>query len=140
MRMPARMLGCLSLAMTFCVAAHSQDGWVSLFDGKTLDGWTQRNGTATYRIKLPRVKRRENIVFLFGTMLTGPSEDGVRHAVLIDGQQVFRHTQTEETWTGHRLDLTPRAGQRITLTLVVDPVGNATHDWTTWVEPRIVVE
>ena len=22
--------------------------WVSLFDGKTLDGWTQRNGTATY--------------------------------------------------------------------------------------------
>ncbi len=25
--------------------------WVSLFDGKTLDGWTQRNGTATYRVE-----------------------------------------------------------------------------------------
>ncbi len=24
--------------------------WVSLFDGKSLEGWTQRNGTATYRI------------------------------------------------------------------------------------------
>jgi hypothetical protein len=24
-------------------------GWVPLFDGKTLDGWTQKNGTATYR-------------------------------------------------------------------------------------------
>ena len=25
--------------------------WVSLFDGKSLQGWTQRNGTATYRIE-----------------------------------------------------------------------------------------
>lgn len=27
------------------------DGWVSLFDGKTLKGWTQRNGTASYRVE-----------------------------------------------------------------------------------------
>jgi len=34
-------------------AAKSEggSGWVSLFDGKSLDGWTQRNGTATYRIE-----------------------------------------------------------------------------------------
>jgi len=25
--------------------------WTSLFDGKTLEGWTQRNGTATYRVE-----------------------------------------------------------------------------------------
>jgi len=25
--------------------------WTSLFDGRTLDGWTQRNGTATYEVK-----------------------------------------------------------------------------------------
>jgi hypothetical protein len=25
--------------------------WVSLFDGKSLDGWIQKNGTATYRIE-----------------------------------------------------------------------------------------
>jgi hypothetical protein len=30
---------------------ESGEGWVSLFDGKTLDGWTQRNGTATYRVE-----------------------------------------------------------------------------------------
>ncbi|OQW94710.1 MAG: hypothetical protein BWK77_08790 [Verrucomicrobia bacterium A1] len=29
----------------------AEDGWVSLFDGKSLAGWTQRNGTATYRIE-----------------------------------------------------------------------------------------
>jgi len=27
-----------------------QGGWVELFDGKTLEGWVQKNGTATYRV------------------------------------------------------------------------------------------
>jgi len=30
-------------------SAKAGDGWVSLFDGKSLDGWTQKNGTATYK-------------------------------------------------------------------------------------------
>jgi Domain of Unknown Function (DUF1080) len=30
--------------------ARAADGWVPLFDGKTLDGWVQRNGTASYRV------------------------------------------------------------------------------------------
>ena len=28
-----------------------ETAWVPLFDGVTLDGWTQRNGTATYRVE-----------------------------------------------------------------------------------------
>lgn len=31
-------------------APVADDGWIQLFDGKTLDGWTQRNGTATYEV------------------------------------------------------------------------------------------
>lgn len=31
------------------IAFAAEEGWVSLFDGKTLDGWIQKNGTATYR-------------------------------------------------------------------------------------------
>jgi hypothetical protein len=31
--------------------AKDAQGWVAIFDGKTLDGWTQRNGTATYRVE-----------------------------------------------------------------------------------------
>jgi hypothetical protein len=27
------------------------DGWVSLFDGKSLGGWAQQNGSATYRVE-----------------------------------------------------------------------------------------
>ncbi len=33
-------------------AAHADDGgFVDLFNGKNLDGWTQRNGTASYRVE-----------------------------------------------------------------------------------------
>ena len=32
-------------------AQEKQDGWVSMFNGKTLEGWTQKNGFAKYSIK-----------------------------------------------------------------------------------------
>ena len=33
------------------VTQGDHDRWVPLFDGKSLGGWTQRNGTATYRVE-----------------------------------------------------------------------------------------
>jgi len=30
---------------------HAQKGWSSLFDGRSLTGWSQKNGTATYQIE-----------------------------------------------------------------------------------------
>ena len=46
------MLGsALLLALVgFLGHAHAAGDWVTLFDGKTLDGWVQRNGTASYRV------------------------------------------------------------------------------------------
>ncbi len=41
----------LSICASACAAETDQDGWVSLFDGKSLSGWTQKNGTATYRVE-----------------------------------------------------------------------------------------
>jgi len=43
----------LSLLLAVQVCADEKKGkdvWVSLFDGKTLDGWAQKNGTAKYRV------------------------------------------------------------------------------------------
>ncbi len=42
------------LASSVVLADHhgkKKVGWVKIFDGKTLKGWTQRNGTATYRVE-----------------------------------------------------------------------------------------
>ena len=33
------------------LAVSNQGDWKPLFDGKTLNGWRQRNGTATYRVE-----------------------------------------------------------------------------------------
>lgn len=45
----------LAVAALFCPAFaedKKEDGWVNLFDGKTLEGWTQKGpGTATYRVE-----------------------------------------------------------------------------------------
>ena len=40
----------LVCASFFMVSANAEE-WKSLFDGKTLDGWVQKNGTATYEVK-----------------------------------------------------------------------------------------
>ncbi|MDA9961396.1 DUF1080 domain-containing protein [Opitutales bacterium] len=46
----------LTLALASLIGAsanadHHAKKFVSIFDGKTLEGWTQRNGTATYEVK-----------------------------------------------------------------------------------------
>ena len=46
-------VGKLAVVMFVSIAAVPAFAgeWTKLFDGKTLDGWTQRNGTATYRVE-----------------------------------------------------------------------------------------
>ncbi len=39
------------IALTLSLNAHAEEGATSLFDGKTLDGWIQKNGTASYVVK-----------------------------------------------------------------------------------------
>ncbi len=38
------------LALTVTGSTASAADWVNLFDGKTLDGWIQKNGTAKYKV------------------------------------------------------------------------------------------
>lgn len=50
--MKVALPSCLLLALVFIVPIHAQESsFVDMFNGKNLDGWTQRNGTATYRIE-----------------------------------------------------------------------------------------
>jgi len=41
---------CLAILILSAAVASADEGWVSLFDGKTLDGWHQLNGTAKYEV------------------------------------------------------------------------------------------
>ncbi len=41
----------LAIASTVTVQAQDDGGFVNLFNGENLEGWTQRNGTATYRVE-----------------------------------------------------------------------------------------
>ena len=41
-----RCLAALILAWLAAAPAAAQDGWRPLFNGKSLDGWVQLNGTA----------------------------------------------------------------------------------------------
>src|SRR5215211_6669510 len=40
----------LAAGLAAAVAAQEKDGWTPLFNGKNLEGWAQKNGTATYRV------------------------------------------------------------------------------------------
>lgn len=46
-------LGCAMLLALLGAGSHgSAEGqWVALFDGRTLDGWVRKNGTAAYRVE-----------------------------------------------------------------------------------------
>ena len=45
------LLGFLVSMVAMLGEGRAVEGWVALFDGKTLGGWVQRNGTASYRVE-----------------------------------------------------------------------------------------
>lgn len=50
--LPFRVLSTAACAVSLLFTAHgADDGFVKLFDGKTLDGWEQRSGKAEYRVE-----------------------------------------------------------------------------------------
>lgn len=40
-----------SVVLLGCVFSVQADEWVELFDGKSLDGWVQKNGKASYKVE-----------------------------------------------------------------------------------------
>lgn len=53
-RFQDRLVAMLTLVVIGCLASTATAGdgdWVSLFDGKTLDGWKREGGYATYEVK-----------------------------------------------------------------------------------------
>lgn len=45
-----RFITALALILALPLVSPAAEGWTSLFDGKSLSGWTQKNGTAKYTV------------------------------------------------------------------------------------------
>lgn len=60
MRKPHLLSSVTVLLVLSAVSAADAGEWVSLFDGKSLKGWTQRNGTATYRVEEETIVGKTN--------------------------------------------------------------------------------
>lgn len=99
------------------------------------------DGRATFTLDLPGPEAGETLALVFDTaMKSDQSEDGVEFRIEIDGTQVFSHRQKAVPPVAHRIDLAPYGGTTVRLTLITNPIGTPTNDWSLWVQPRVVVE
>ena len=98
-------------------------------------------GEAAFSVALPANEPGERLVLRFGTVVNGPTHDGVKMTILAADRELFSETQAKANQpTDHTLDLSAFAGQTITLTLRVDAQGDNTGDWSNWLRPVILTE
>ena len=99
----------LATVAVACLCSPAAAGeWITLFDGETLNGWTQRNGYATYRVEDGAIVGRTSVgspnSFLCSTTHFGDFE--LEFEVKVDDQLnsgvMIRSSQkAESTGTGH---------------------------------------
>lgn len=98
-------------------------------------------GEAAFSVVLPPLQAGRRLVLMFGTVLTGPSNDGVKMTVLVDGRELWSDTQTlQDRPAMAALDLCAYAGKTVELILRVDALKNDMADWANWLRPVIVTE
>ncbi len=115
------------------------------------------NGDANFEIALPADTKTK---LTFATVITGPTANGVRFSILVNGKEIWYETKTvflkeksaegkpaqdnvlpsANPFSDHTLDLSAYAGQKINLTLRVNALSDSAHDWANWIEPRIAVK
>ncbi|CEK15878.1 DUF5696 domain-containing protein [Chthonomonas calidirosea] len=106
-----------------------------------------RGGTGdtdqTFWLRLPRAKRillRFSIAMRQG--FTGPHlSDGATFRLFINGQKKLDENKTDSTWTSYQFDLTPYAGQIVTLRFETDPgpKRDPSFDYALWGDREILV-
>jgi len=97
-------------------------------------------GEATFDLHLPALPESRRLELRFGTVLTGPSYDGVRMSILVDEKEVWAGTETKQDHPQMQsLDLSPQAGQTVRVTLRVDARGNNAADWANWLRPVVLM-
>jgi len=107
----------------------------SLFQNPPAEGM----GDATFRIELLPEPDGKRLVLRFLAAFTGPTANGARLSVLIDGAEAWSSTQTTQPAEPADVALSTWAGRTVTLTLRVDALGDASNDWVDWVRPQVLL-
>jgi hypothetical protein len=98
-------------------------------------------GEAEFDIDLPKLAAGRRLTLRFGTVVTGPTHDGVKMSILVDGQELWSQIQAEKDQPKmDSVDFSAYAGKSIRLVLRVDARQDNTGDWSNWLRPVIVVE
>ena len=105
-----------------------------------------RNGTGdtdqTFRLKLPAagpILLRFSIAMKEG--MTGPAKsDGATFRVFLNDKPLLDQNKTDESWSPYQMDLSPYAGQVVTLRFETDPgpAHNPSFDFALWGDREIV--
>ena len=67
-----KCIGALSVMLLLSLNVHAQNGWVSLFDGKSLNGWKVGDNASTFSVDSGFIKVNGNFAHLF---YDGPVND-----------------------------------------------------------------
>jgi len=100
---------------------------------------------ATFDVSLPQ--GRPKLAFALGFRSGSSSQDGAVFKVVVlhqgrDTEVFSEHYANLDAWARRSADLTPFAGQDVSLKLIVDvgPEDNSYSDWAAWGAPRIVMD
>jgi hypothetical protein len=122
--------------------------WTKGTDGRAYPGLfhhppapAQGVSDAAFSIPLPPSQPGQRLALHFGTVVSGPTHDGVRMSILVADRELWSETQaTPNQPADHALDLAAFAGQTITLVLRVDALGDNIGDWAIWLRPVVLTE
>lgn len=109
---------------------------LTIFHHPRLEG----EATLTYPLSLPTLPDDKRLVLRFGTAFSGPTANGGRFSVRVNGQDEWSVLRTDQVIRHHEVDLSAWADQDIELQLVVDGLGDITADWANWVRPQVLVD
>ncbi len=96
-------------------------------------------GYGTMEIKLPKITKKQKLVFTASTGFTNDSLDGVDWSVMVNGKQIAKGTQTTRGWQPRSFDLSAYAGQTVKLGLGVNGRQNLGADWFCWAKPAVLI-
>ena len=107
---------------------------------EAIDAHPPLNGQTIFQFLLSLPQEEVTFSFSMGLLDEEARSDGVTFAVLLNGQNRFRHFTNTPGWTDAQISLSEFAGEVVLLELVTDPSENNNVDWAYWADLFITAD